>query len=309
VDPKNLMELGLSKDEDEYVRRGAELYKAVYIETIDNVFHIAKSIDILRKRHLGSGVQGAFSEALIQYGFTSRDPDQAMDKGIRSNLKEILDHEKEVRAWWDQVDARKKRDWLSARTIYRRWKASTKKVDPNKPKKPAPIVQLKETNQLLQEQLHAAIERLKTVDGGNLFDIDSDRVEDIGAAIAARWLTSPKKMRQLARLLVKQAEEAEARIKAVPVQIKGKGKADRKPMLVWEKQAEAIVEGHPRWEAAANGGHYTISPTQSFPSMKFAGYSVAFFRKGEGLRPIRGSVRKVEDGKAAAERDYTNGPK
>lgn len=122
----NWMELGLTEDEEKLVREGAALYKATYLDTIDNVFKIATAIDILQQRHYGSGVQGGFADALVQYGFTARDDNSPLDKGIRSNLKELLKHEKDVRAWWVKVPGNKKRDWLSARAIYRHWKQATK---------------------------------------------------------------------------------------------------------------------------------------------------------------------------------------
>ena len=118
----NWMELGLSEDEEKIVREGAALYKATYLDTIDNVFKIAEAIDILQARHYGSGVQGGFADALVQYGFSARDGSSPLDKGIRSNLKELRRNEKDVRGWWGGVPENKKRDWLSARAIYRHWK-------------------------------------------------------------------------------------------------------------------------------------------------------------------------------------------
>jgi hypothetical protein len=121
----NWMELGLSRDEEEFVRRSAELYKAVYIETIDTVFDLAKAIEILRRAHHNSGVQSGFADALVQYGFTARDGGP-MNKAIRSHLKALHENEQAVRAWWASVPARTKRDWLSAKAIYTHWNASLK---------------------------------------------------------------------------------------------------------------------------------------------------------------------------------------
>src|SRR5262245_10673895 len=146
----NWIELNLSEAENAAVKEAAALYKATYLDTIDNVFKIANGIEILRKRYYGSGVQGNFADALVQYGFVNRSG-EAIDKAIRSHLKSLIDHEVEVRAWWGGVPARTKRDWLSAKAIYIHWKQSLKTDD--KPRKPSPYVQMKETNVLLQEQL------------------------------------------------------------------------------------------------------------------------------------------------------------
>lgn len=124
----NWMELELTKDEEEFVRRGAELYKITYLDTIDNIFVIARSINILHDRYHGSGIKGGFTDALVQYGFTARDGG-AMNKAIRSHLSQLLAHEAEVRAWWEKVPERVKRDWLSAKAIHRHWTNSKKPAD------------------------------------------------------------------------------------------------------------------------------------------------------------------------------------
>jgi hypothetical protein len=157
----NWIELNLTKDEEKQVREAAELYKAIYIETIDSVFKLARGIEILRGRFYGMGKQGGFGDALVQYGFTARDGETPIDKGIRSNLKELLDNEKSVRAWWGQTDGRKKRDWVSARAIYRHWKKAQDKPppDPNAPPRRNPVQELKATNIELQKQLKDALSR------------------------------------------------------------------------------------------------------------------------------------------------------
>ena len=212
----NWIELNLTKDEEALVRRGAELYKAVYLDTIDNIFVIARAVETLRNRHYGSGVQGGFGDALVQYGFTARDGETPIDKGIRSNLKELLENEREVREWWKTVAERKKRDWLSARAIFRNWKASTKTKDPDAPKKPTPLQQERATNVELQQQLHAANQRLKTADGGNLFDLEQDSPEHIARTISATWRMTPSKVKNLIRVLSTELKELEARIKTAP---------------------------------------------------------------------------------------------
>ena len=43
--PGYWLDLGLSEDQEKMVREGAALYKAVYLDTIDSVFKIAKAIE------------------------------------------------------------------------------------------------------------------------------------------------------------------------------------------------------------------------------------------------------------------------
>src|SRR5262249_50787209 len=129
-DRKNWIELDLNADEQAAVDEAAKLYRAIHVDTIDTLFKIANAIEILRKRYYGSGGQGDYTASLVQYGFTSRDGGP-MQKSIRSNYKTLLDNEKDVRAWWEGVPERTKRDWLSARAIHRHWQRSRKPKDPD----------------------------------------------------------------------------------------------------------------------------------------------------------------------------------
>src|SRR5262249_32079516 len=156
--------------------------KAFYVDTIDTIFKIARALVILQKRHYGTGMRGGLTDALVQYGFTNRDGGP-MQKSIRSNYTTLLDHEAEGRKWWKGVPERTKRDWLSARAIHRHWIASKKPRDPDASRKPTPLQQERATNVALQEQLHEATTRLKTADGGNLFDLDKTGAETIGKII------------------------------------------------------------------------------------------------------------------------------
>jgi hypothetical protein len=121
----NWMDLGLTEDEEKFVRIGAALYKAVYLDTIDNIFVIARSLKILHDRHHSTGIKGGFTDALVQYGFTARDGGP-MNKAIRSHLGQLLEHEAEVRAWWETVPQPTKRDWLSAKAVWSHWTNSKK---------------------------------------------------------------------------------------------------------------------------------------------------------------------------------------
>ena len=149
----------------------------------------------------------------MQYGFVARDGENAIDKGIRSNLKELLSNEQKVRDWWKTVPDRKKRDWVSARAIYRRWKASTKLEDPDAPKKPSPLAQERATNIELQQQLHETMQRLKTADGGNQFDLHATSPEQIAEVFLEEWRATPSRLKNLIRTLTAGLKELEARIK------------------------------------------------------------------------------------------------
>jgi hypothetical protein len=194
----NWLELGLSETEEKMVRAAAAIYKTTYLDTIDNVFTIATALEILRRRHLSSGLTGGFTDALVQYGFTARDGGP-MNKALRSHLKTLLEHEPQVRAWWAGVPERQKRDWLSAKAVYTHWTASLKPKDA--PRKPSPYVQMKETNITLQEQLQSALDENKTF----------KRAEATPAAGASQELAAARE--EIAKL---KAELAAAKAAPVP---------------------------------------------------------------------------------------------
>jgi hypothetical protein len=200
MDPKNWIELNMPKDEEAFVLAAAEKFKTVHHRTIDNVFEWAKAIAILQSRHYGSGVQGAFAAVLAQYGFTNRDGGP-IDASIRRDFITLRENEPAVREWWASVPEKKKREWLSARAIARHWRASLKQRDPDAKREPSPIAKERATNVALQEALHSANERLKTADGGNLFDIDRDSAEMIGRTFAQAWASSPTKIETLIKTL------------------------------------------------------------------------------------------------------------
>ena len=215
--PTNWIELNLTQDQDDFVRAAAAIYKTVHLDTIDNVFQIAKAIEILRNAHYGSGYRGAFSEALVQYGFTARDG-TAINKAIRSALAELLTNETAVREWWAAVPVKRKREWLSASAIYRHWKKSQRPRDPNAVRRQTPLQAERATNVELQGQLQAAQEELRRAQSGDefsRFDIDRDNPAQVGQAIAAAWATSPSKIEKLIATLRQALTEVRRRHKAV----------------------------------------------------------------------------------------------
>jgi hypothetical protein len=116
------LDLGLTEDEDIFVRDTARsIYKVSYLNSLDNAMMVARAIRIIRERSHGQGVQGGFDAALIAYGYTSRDGKTAIDPAIRSQLKELLEQEEEVRAWWWTLSDNAKRNWLSPSSIHRQY--------------------------------------------------------------------------------------------------------------------------------------------------------------------------------------------
>jgi hypothetical protein len=210
----NWMELRLSDDEDERVRKGAELHKITNLQSLDTVLEIAACINILKARYKNSGIRGAFGDALVQYGYINRDG-FALNKALISHYTTLLDNEKDVRAWWETVKkSRPARRWVGVSAIHNHWTRhlraeaeEKRRLDaeargvPLPPKKPSPMVELKKTNWELQEQLHAANERAKKADGGNLFDLELDSADHIGRVIVDNLRGSPGKIENLIRTL------------------------------------------------------------------------------------------------------------
>jgi hypothetical protein len=120
------LDLGLSAEEDSYLRDTSwRIYRVSYLNALDNALNIARAIGIIRERCYGRGIKGSFDAALIYYRYTSRDGTRAIDPAIRSQLRELLAQEGEVRAWWFALSDKSKRKWLSASSIYRqfmKWK-------------------------------------------------------------------------------------------------------------------------------------------------------------------------------------------
>jgi hypothetical protein len=175
------------------VRDAAAIYKSTYVHTLDSVFSIAKAIDILQKRHYGSGVQGGFADALVQYGFTARDGESPMDKGIRSNLKDLLENEPKVRAWWGSVAESKKRDWVSARAIYKHWKRaqkSTGRADATaKQAKQSPYEKLKGEKDALVKHNIELKRQLEAREDGDRFK-PTDTADDIATVLVGMFTAS-----------------------------------------------------------------------------------------------------------------------
>jgi hypothetical protein len=119
----NPLDLGLTKDEDIFVRDTAlTIYRVSYLNSLDNAIQVARAIGIIRHRFHGQGIRKGFNAALIAYGYTSRDGTTAIDAAIRSQLRELLAEENEVRAWWFGQSDKCKRRWLSPSSIHRQFK-------------------------------------------------------------------------------------------------------------------------------------------------------------------------------------------
>jgi len=91
-------------------------------DALDNALEIAECLEILRTANYGTGVQGGYADALVQYGYTSRNGGP-MDKAIRNDFNELRDNADDVRRWWEGVKDDKKPRWLSGTAIYKNWQA------------------------------------------------------------------------------------------------------------------------------------------------------------------------------------------
>jgi hypothetical protein len=242
----NWIELGLSADEDKLVREAAKIYQSAYVHTLDSVFKIAKAIDILHERHYGSGVQGGFADALVQYGFTARDGESALDKGIRSNLKELLENEPQVRAWWGKVEERKKKDWVSARAIYRNWKKSQAPAatDPNAPPRQSPYEKLKVEKDALVKHNIELKRQLEAREDGDTFSAEKSTPREIATALYGQLAPYKDKAKKVAIELMALIEP-----KAKPAKVKKrKGKAapaEQPDQQTIVAEAGSVIEPEP----------------------------------------------------------------
>jgi hypothetical protein len=213
----NWIEMGLTTEEDQFVVATARLYKVAYHDAFETAFKVARAIRILQKRYYGSGIQGAFESALIQYGYTSRDGLHAIDKGIRSNAGELLEHEDEVRAWWMTVPDMLKREWLSISSIHRHWNAYTKKTKRRKPNHHRDKPNLLEQLAALQLKVDALTERNTELEQER--DAFRDAAEDAYAAEHQPQMDRAKQLaeRQQGRIkeLEQKLETAQSHIKEV----------------------------------------------------------------------------------------------
>lgn len=159
---------------------------------------------------------------------------------------------------------------------------------------------------LLQQQLRAANQRLKTADGGNLYDLEHDPPEQIARVICATWRMTPSKVKNLIRVLSAELKELETRTKiARPKGSKAAGHRGARARLQWKEAGDNIDPSHPRYEAPTGDTKYLLLPAIAYPSGEFTGYMV---RHGKGpieeYRILEERVRSAEDAKALAERDY-----
>jgi hypothetical protein len=126
TDNPQSLDLGLTDEEDTFVRDTAwRIHRVSYLNSLDNAILVARAIGIVRERFYGRGRQGGFDAALIRYGYVSRDGTRAISPTIRTQLRELLENETEVRAWWFTLSDKSKRHWLSPSSIHRqfmKWK-------------------------------------------------------------------------------------------------------------------------------------------------------------------------------------------
>jgi hypothetical protein len=153
----NWLDIKLSKADEEFVCKSGETFRRTQVQTIDTVLDWARSIKLIRDANYGDGIQGGFTAALVQYGFTHEDDDtKPIDPALRSQLQDMLDHEESVIAFWNEADPRKRREWRSPRTIHRNWKASFKPKVPKQPPRASVMGEQRERIAELEQELATA---------------------------------------------------------------------------------------------------------------------------------------------------------
>jgi len=148
--PSNLLDFGLMNEKDrEAAKLGGELHQAD-LRSFDTRFQIARGLEILRAFFYGKGDQGAYRDALMQFGYTNRDRTKPLDPAIRNDYQFLLNNEAAIRAWWNSVSEANKDSWHSVRAIVRNFKNCDKPKGSHKNKKWGAII---EGRPLTEEEL------------------------------------------------------------------------------------------------------------------------------------------------------------
>ena len=239
TDLSNWIELGLTEAERKLVDEAAASYQATYVKTLDTVFKEAEAIGLLQKKHYGTGERGSYADILVQFGFTARDGESPMDKSIRSNYKELLEHKAAVQKWWQNTEEKKKKHWISVRAIYNNWKKSAKPAptqNSNRPPRLSPTEKLqKDKADLVKHniELKQQMEKLQTGSSFEFFDVKKDKPAEIATAIIAN--ASAARAKSI-------AENILAQLKAPPAPKGGKGKSDKGRSNKTSKQTSNDVD-------------------------------------------------------------------
>jgi len=144
--------------------------------------HVAGRGTAMREAHVnepsGHRYKEAFGSWQKQCGF------EALDKGDRARLFEVMDHLAEIEAWLATLAATERMRLNHPTTVLRKWKKSTAVPDPSVIKKPSPYAQLQDAHQQLIED-HHRLEREIDLGGGDLWSAQ-DAAKDIQAVMQTK---------------------------------------------------------------------------------------------------------------------------
>jgi hypothetical protein len=163
--------------------------------------HVIGRITAMRDGHVnkprGRSYNAAFLAWQKKFGF--RD----LDKGDRARLFNVMDHLAEIETWLATLTVADRLRLNHPNSVWRRWKAATAAVDPNKPPKVSLVQKLKDSNAQLEQEntrMKQEIER----GGGDLWRPD-DRAKDIAWIMVGKL--SQNKAEQVAREILKLVKE------------------------------------------------------------------------------------------------------
>jgi hypothetical protein len=273
----------------------------------------------------GRGYVEAFNRWLKRYGFVK------LDQAARKYLLDCMNNRAEIETWRQGLGDDKIK-WNHPTTVWRRWQASTKAPRPEG-KNASPFARQRESIRKRDEkiaELKRENARLKNElgDGGDAWKATDRALADAFADKCFHGGMGPSKFDELLKKakLAFDARHAYAakkeKGKNKPTQRKG-GYKDMSPAvgiktapheqgpLQWEAGRPArAMDGsdkeYPTATADVGSGRYYVDP--GFFDFKFAGYSVRYSpdRKHalKDRRDLDGDLRTLDEGKAAAERDW-----
>lgn|SRR5262249_32360363 len=172
-------------------------------KTIYRWFEIGEAIEVIRRKAERMNDRFAFKRIMRQQGFSMEHDDKVIDPSMVSKLKQVCDRKTEVIAWHETLKPKQKREWAAPNTVKQyfwmvdanghRINFEGQRIDEQghrlddegkrivKPPTPAQkdrqaLAAAEEENNLLRTQL-------KQREGGSLFDLKNDSINDIVTAI------------------------------------------------------------------------------------------------------------------------------
>jgi hypothetical protein len=158
----------------------------------------ADRAEAMREAHSNQPRGPGYSEAFKR--LLSRRPFADLEKTTRARLLQVMEHLAEIQEWLGTLTLSQRLKINHPHTIWKAWKKATQVPDPDKPKPPSRMAEIKQINMDLQEENH----RLKE-NGGSLFDPQKDRAHDIAKVLISSM--SRRKAKELHRLLGGDAQD------------------------------------------------------------------------------------------------------